>query len=82
MYHACMSSTTRPIRANQTSLGERAVYTIRVTPDERRDMQAIAAYRHWPESEAWREAARFYLREQADLLRVIRSSNGHADAAD
>jgi uncharacterized protein (DUF1684 family) len=74
-----MNTTTRPIRANQTSLGERAVYTIRVTPEERRDMQAIAAYRHWPESEAWREAARFYLREQADLLRVIRASDGETN---
>jgi hypothetical protein len=64
-----MNTTTRPIRANQTSLGERAVYTIRVTPEERRDMQ----------SEAWREAARFYLREQADLLRVIRASDGETN---
>lgn len=79
MYHPSMSTTTRPIRANQTRLGERTMYSIRVMPEERRQMQAIAAYRHWPEAEAWRDAVRFYLREQADLLRVIQRSNGHED---
>jgi uncharacterized protein (DUF1684 family) len=77
-----MTTTTRPIRANQTGLGERAVYSIRVTPEERRQMQAIASYRHWPESEAWRDAVRFYLREQQDLLRVIQTPDGQPNAAD
>lgn len=80
MYHACMTTSTRPIRANQTQLGERSMYSIRVLPEERRQMQAIAAYRHWPEAEAWRDAVRFYLREQEGLLRIIgdtASQNGH-----
>lgn len=73
---------TKPIRSHRTKLGERAIYSIRVTPEERRQMQAIAAYRHWPESEAWREAMRFYLSEQKELLRLIAAKNDHADAAD
>lgn len=79
MYHAPMSTTTRPIRGNQTNLGERAIYSIRVTPEERRQMQAIAAYRHWPESEAWRDAVRFYLREQQALLRAIGAEGSGRD---
>ena len=57
------------------------MYSIRVTPEERRQMQAIAAYRHWPEAEAWRDAVRFYLREQQGLLRIIQAGEDHPHAA-
>lgn len=82
MYYCPMETlTTKPIRANRTNLGERSPYTIRVTPDERRQMQAIAEHRHWPESEAWRDAMRVYLREHDALLRLIASTNGRDGAA-
>lgn len=70
-----MNTITKPIRSHQTGLGERAVYSIRVTPEERRQMQAIAAYRRWPEAEAWRDAVRFYLAENRELLRLIAAAD-------
>jgi hypothetical protein len=69
-------------RSAGTGAGLSESFAFRVPVQHRHEIRAIAQHQQRPESEVLREAARFYLREQADLLRVIRSSNGQADAAD
>lgn len=73
-------STT--IRANRRRLdGDNVGFSFQLPIEHREQMSAIARYRRWPESEAFRQAIIFFLREHRDLLQVISSTdagtNGH-----
>jgi metal-responsive CopG/Arc/MetJ family transcriptional regulator len=75
-----MSSMETTIRGNRRRISSEVSQTVVKLPaDHRRQMQAIANHRRWPESEAVRDAIRMYLNENKDLLRLIASQNGHGD---
>lgn len=72
VYHVPMNTTAAAIRGNRPRISDEVSQAVTKLPAEhRRYMKAIATHKHWPESEAFRDAVRMYLREHRDLIQVL-----------